>query len=103
MSLPKANHELLKDPAELELIKELARLESVVESIVADRTYPVHFLPFYAESISAKFHAFYDKCRVIDETSPDLTAARLDLVTATKIILGIVAHDLIGVSTPERM
>jgi arginyl-tRNA synthetase len=94
---------LLADESELALIKELTRITEIVESVATDKSYPIHFLTFYAQDIATKFHSFYDKCRVIDETDLELTAARLKLVEATQIVLGIVMRDLIGIDTPEKM
>jgi len=65
--------------------------------------YPVSHLTYYAIDISTKFHNFYENCRVIDEKNLELTSARLKLVEATKIVLGIVMRDLLGIETPERM
>ncbi len=103
LSLPKANLGLLAAPEEKDLIKELISLPSLVESIVTKEDYPVHQLTYYSREIASKFHAFYDKCRVIDEGNLELTAARIELVKATQIVLGIVLRDLLGVDAPERM
>lgn len=103
MKLPKADLALLADPHEIELIDQLSQLEQVLMSIITFDDYPVHYLTYYAIELAKKFHAFYDKCRVIDEDNLGLTAARLELVRATKIVLGIVMRDLIGIDAPERM
>lgn len=95
--------ELLTHPAEISLIKELARLPEIVEEIAGSKYYPVNKLTFYAIDIATKFHLFYDKCRVIDKNNPELSKARLKLVEATKIVLKIVMGDLIGIDTPEKM
>ena len=103
LKLPKAELSMLKEKAETELIRELIRLPQILEDIVSDKSYPVHFLTFYSQSVATKFHAFYDQCRVIDEENLELTAARLELVKATRIVLRIVMEDLIGIEAPERM
>jgi arginyl-tRNA synthetase len=103
LSLPKPNLELLKTPEELDLIKELISLPSLVENILTKDDYPVHQLTYYSREIASKFHAFYDKFRVIDEDDLELTVARIQLVVATKIVLGIALTDLLGVEAPERM
>jgi arginyl-tRNA synthetase len=94
---------LLTETEELNLIDQLSQLEQILLSIVSFDEYPVHYLTFYSIEIAKKFHAFYDKCRVIDEENLELTAARLELVKATQIVLGIVMRDLIGIDAPERM
>lgn len=99
----KANLELLVAPEELDLIDHLGQLEQVLLSIVSFDNHPVHLLTYYAIDLAKKFHLFYDKCRVIDAEKPELTAARIELVRAAQIVLGIVMRDLIGIDAPERM
>lgn len=94
---------LLTAGEEIELIDQLSQLPQLVASIVSFDEYPVHYLTYYAIDTAKRFHQFYDKCRVIDEENPELTAARLELVRATQIVLGIVMRDLIGIDAPERM
>jgi len=103
VKLPKANLSILTDVHEIELIDQLSQLEQVIMSIVTFDDYPVHYLTYYAIETARKFHVFYDKCRVIDEDNLELTAARLELVQATKIVLGIVMRDLVGIEAPEKM
>ncbi|MDD5692861.1 MAG: arginine--tRNA ligase [Patescibacteria group bacterium] len=103
IKVEKANLSKLVAPEEIELIDELSQLESIVRSIILFDDYPVHFLSFYVQDIATKFHSFYDKCRVINEEDIELTAARLSLVEATKIVLQIVMEDLIGIEAPEKM
>jgi len=103
LKLPKADLSKLSNPKEIELIKTLKKLENLPEKIINSKDYPVHELTFYAREIANKFHAFYDKCRVIDEKNLELTSARIKLVEATKIVLSIVMKDLIGIDTPEKM
>jgi arginyl-tRNA synthetase len=100
---PKGDLELLTEPAELELIDELIQLPSIVQSILVMRDYPVHVLTFYAIEVASKFHHFYDQCRVIDPDNPKLSAARLRLVEATRVVLSIVGRDLVGIEMPKKM
>ncbi len=90
---------LLKEPAELDLIKQFIRLPEIIEDIA--KNYQVQRLPQYAIDLVAAFHKFYEECRVISEDK-DLTQARLALVEATRIVLKNTL-DLMGVSAPERM
>lgn len=94
---------LLSEKEEIDLIKELAKLPGIVTDIVADSKYPVHKLTHYSIEIARKLHSFYEKCRVIDEDNPELTAARVELVKAAKIVLKLVGEDLIGIKMPEKM
>ncbi|MCL4554904.1 MAG: arginine--tRNA ligase [Actinobacteria bacterium] len=91
---------LLIAPEELALMRKLAEFEEVV-TIAALQLAPFK-LTRYAEELAAVFHQFYTVCRVIDPDDPQLTAARLYAVDATRIALSVVL-DLIGVSAPEKM
>lgn len=90
---------LLDAEAELALMRKLAEMPEVVE------TAAVQLAPYkltrYAEDLAAAFHQFYTQCRVVSD-DPDLTAARLYAVDATRIALKTVLG-LVGVSAPERM
>ena len=91
---------LLDQPAELALIKQLARLPEIIEDTARD--YQVQRLPQFALELVRAFHKFYEECRVIDEKNPDLTEARLGLVEATRIVLKNTL-DMMGISAPEKM
>jgi arginyl-tRNA synthetase len=77
----------------------MTQLPEVIEAVV-DSLEP-SYLPYYAQGLATAFHGFYEQCRVI---SPDreLSAARLKLVDATRIVLAKVLH-LMGITAPERM
>lgn len=93
---------LLSHPAELNLIKQMLKLEEVVE-LAASKLEP-HHLPHYAGELAASFHQFYRQCRVLSTDPGELetTKARLQLVTATMQVLAR-ALDLMGVSAPASM
>ncbi|MDI6778486.1 MAG: arginine--tRNA ligase [Patescibacteria group bacterium] len=82
------------------LIFELLKFPDLVEEI--SQNYAVHYLPQYAMGLADKFHSFYDECRVIDESNLELTAARLELVKAMRIVLAETLG-LMGISAPEKM
>jgi arginyl-tRNA synthetase len=82
------------------LVFELLKFPDLVEEI--SQNYAVHFLPQYAIGLADKFHSFYADCRVIDEENLDLTAQRLELIKAVKIVLAEVLR-LMGISAPEKM
>lgn len=94
------NLELLTDPAEIALIKQLIKLPELVQEIAGD--YQIQKLPFYARDVAKSFHNFYENCPVIKSGDDNLTAARLTLLKATQIVLKNTL-DLIGVSAPEKM
>jgi len=90
---------LLVDPAELALIRKMIQLEEVIE-LVAGTLQP-HHLPYYAQNLATAFHSFYKQCRVISD-DPALTAARMKLVEASRVVFARALH-LMGMSAPERM
>jgi arginyl-tRNA synthetase len=94
------NFNLLNDQNEIALIKQLIRLPELVEEIVGD--YQIQKLAFYARDLATSFHHFYEKCPVIKSGNDNLTAARLELLKATKIVLKNTL-DLLGISAPEKM
>jgi len=92
--------QLLEADAELSLMRKLAEFPEVVE-VAAEQLAP-YKLTRYAEDLAASFHQFYTLCRVVDPDEPELTAARLYVVDATRIVLETVLG-LVGVSAPQRM
>lgn len=91
---------LLKDPAEICLIKQLVKLPELVEEIASG--YQVQKLAFYARDLANAFHNFYEKCPILNAESEDIKSRRLELLKATQIVLKNTL-DLIGVSAPEKM
>lgn len=89
----------IEHPSELTLIRRMLRLPEVIE--LAAREYAPHHLTSYAQALATDFHAFYRDCRVITD-DPVLTATRLRLVAAARIVLARTLH-LMGMSAPERM
>lgn len=86
------------DPSEIQLMKELLRLPTLIEEVAM--TYDVHKLPFYAINVATVFHSFYTKVRVIDEGKVD--PRRLALAEAAKIVLAKTLG-LMGITAPEKM
>lgn len=93
------NIKLIKEPAEIELVKELIKLPDLI--IETAENYQVQKLTYFAVELANKFHNFYEHCRVISEDD-NLTAARIELVRATKVVLKKTL-DLMGISAPEKM
>jgi arginyl-tRNA synthetase len=91
---------LLTHEKEMSLIKELNKFPELVAEVSA--TYEVHKLPYYAIKLADKFHSFYNACKVIDSENPELTKARIRLITAVQIVLAQTL-ELIGVQAPEKM
>lgn len=95
----KPDFKLLKEPFELELIKQVIKLPEIIEDTAKD--YQIQRLPQYAVDLSDVFHKFYENCQVLCKNKK-LKRCRLDLVLATKIVLKNTL-DLMGISAPEKM
>lgn len=91
--------ELLKEKEELNLIRKLLEFPEVLEEI--SKNYEVHRLPRYILELAKEFHNFYEKQRVITEDE-DLTASRLSLISAAKIVLANSLR-IMGITAPEKM
>jgi arginyl-tRNA synthetase len=89
----------LSDEREWALIHALAELPEVIR-LAGLRREP-HRLCAYAREVAEAFHLFYTHCRVLTEDR-ELSAARLALVDATRVVLRRVLG-LLGVSAPDRM
>ena len=94
-----ANLSLLTEGIEKNIIKELSRYKSVLESSAIQ--YEPHQLAYYLRDLSTHFHSYYNACKFIVEDK-HLTQARLSLIHATRQIL-INGLSILGVSAPESM
>jgi arginyl-tRNA synthetase len=90
---------LLTTEPELTLIRKMLLLPELVETIAS--TLEPHHLTYYAQDLATVFHAFYRDCRVVSDDKA-LTAARLRLVKAARLVLGRTLN-LMGMTAPERM
>jgi arginyl-tRNA synthetase len=98
---PEMTHsELLDHPKERALLRELLIFPELISDIAGSGA--VHHLPQYAIRLADRLHSFYADCRVVDETHPELSGARLGLVSAVRSVLAETLR-LIGVDVPERM
>lgn len=94
---------LLSHEREGELLGVLGEFPRVVAG-AAELREP-HRVARYLEQLAGTYHRFYDACRVLpqgDEEATALTASRLWLVDATRVVLSN-GLGLLGVSAPERM
>ena len=89
---------LITEP-ELTLVRKLLLLPELVEMVA--RTLEPHHLPYYAQELATAFHSFYKQCRVVTQDEA-MTAARLKLVEASKIVLAKTLH-LMGMTAPDKM
>ena len=89
----------ITEPEEMQLIKLMARYPEVVKNSALFME--PHRIPFYLMELSAAFHGYYNKHRVLSD-DPLLTKGRLYLVSAIKKVIHNGLH-LLGVSSPETM
>jgi len=94
-----ADLSLLTDEHELELIKQLAALPEEIR--MAARDYDPSRINRYVIELAARFHRFYNACR-IKGAEEDLLRARLVLANATRHVIAA-ALAMAGVSAPEKM
>ena len=85
---------------ERELINKLIWFEKVLNNCAADLT--PHHLTTYLMELSALFHSFYDKHKVLDEAEREITRVRLFILRGVKFVINE-GLNLIGVSAPEKM
>jgi arginyl-tRNA synthetase len=95
----KVDFELLKEPAELDLIKALLQFPEIIESSSA--SYEPHRVADYLHGLAGMFHKFYHEHRVVSEDAA-LTQARLALCFATRAVLRN-GFSVLGISAPEQM
>ena len=95
---------LLADPTESALLAALGDFPRVVAQAAHLRE--PHRVARYLEELAARFHKWYDTCRVrpqnAQEEVTDLHRTRLWLNDATRQVLAN-GLDLLGVSAPDRM
>ncbi|MDC0499120.1 arginine--tRNA ligase [Candidatus Pseudothioglobus singularis] len=98
-NLEDANLSLLTEEVEKNILRELSRYKSVIESAAIQ--YEPHQLAYYLRDLATQFHSYYNSCTFILEDR-DLTQARLSLIHAAKQILrnGL---SILGVGAPESM
>jgi arginyl-tRNA synthetase len=90
---------LLTHLAEIELLKTMEQFPEVMA--IAQNQLEPQDIANYLQDLAARFHRFYVDCRVITNDN-DLSAARIALITATKIVLAN-GLKVLGISAPERM
>jgi arginyl-tRNA synthetase len=97
---------LLKDEAELEVMRRLAQFPRVIEA--AAQAHEPHRIAFYLYDTASAFHSLWNKgkdlpqLRFVNQHDKDLTEARLALVHALR---GVLASGLriLGVTAPDEM
>ena len=99
LDMSQANLSLLTEETEKDILRELSRFRSVLESSAIQ--YEPHQLAYYLRDLSNHFHSYYNACKFIVDDK-NLTQARLALINATQQILknGL---SILGVCAPESM
>ncbi len=90
---------VLSAPQEQDLIKQLAAFPEEIQ--LAARDYDPSRVNRYAIELAARFHRFYNACRIRD-AEPAVRGARLALCQAAGSVIAS-ALAVIGVSAPEKM
>ncbi|VTZ52440.1 Arginine--tRNA ligase [Methylocella tundrae] len=101
-----ADFGLLNDRGEIELVKLLAQYPRVIEA--AALAHEPHRLAFYLHELASTLHAQWTRgkdqpqLRFLNEEMPNLTIARLGLVTVLAAVLSS-GLGILGVSAPDEM
>ncbi len=90
---------LLNQPEEISLMKLLSQFPDMVESCAV--TYEPHRLAEYLHDVAGSYHKFYHEHRVVGDNL-DMTASRIALCLATKIVLAN-GFAILGITAPEKM
>ena len=98
-NLEDANLSLLTEEVEKNILRELSRYKSVIESAAIQ--YEPHQLAYYLRDLATQFHSYYNACTFILDDQ-NLTQARLSLIHATRQIL-LNGLSILGVGAPESM
>jgi arginyl-tRNA synthetase len=104
--LAQAEIERLNDPAELSLIKQIARYPRLIEASAV--AHEPHRIAFYLYELASEFHAQWTRgkdsphLRFIMTNDPQLTLARLALVQGVVTVLAS-GLGLLGVAAPDEM
>ena len=94
------NLSLLETPQEKAVLLLLAEYEQVVMRATKDNNPAV--MTKYCFDVAQAYNDFYHHCKVIDESQPELTGARLLLSRVTRDVLKD-ALSLLTIDTVERM
>ena len=85
---------------EMDLLKTLIEFPKTIQNAAKNRG--PHMVATYIQDLASKIHAFYTECRVIDREHLDVTASRLALAKASRIVMKN-ALNVIGVNAPDAM
>ncbi|MFQ5482981.1 MAG: arginine--tRNA ligase, partial [Nitrospinaceae bacterium] len=89
----------LEEEEEMALIKKILGFPEVIEK--SAESLEVHRISFYLHDLAARFHAYYNRHRVVTDDL-ELTHARLVLLECLRRVFAN-GLSIIGVSAPEKM
>lgn len=89
----------LTDETERELLRQLSLLPEEIK--LAARDYDPSRINRYVIELAARFHRFYNACRIRGEAE-DVLLARLKLADTTRLVIKN-CLDLLGITAPEKM
>jgi arginyl-tRNA synthetase len=92
--------ELLKNPFEISLIKEIGKFE--LNIIDAVNNFSPKVIARYCHILAVSFNAFYEHVKVLDDTNESMKNERLCLVKSFQLTIQK-ALGLLGISAPEQM
>lgn len=93
------NFTLLKEDCEIDLIKKMENYRTLIAGAAEERA--PHRIANYAYELAGLFHHFYKECRILG-VDPELTKARLGLITAVQYVL-VHGLNILGISAPKHM
>lgn len=93
------NFTLLKEDCEINLIKKMENYRTLIAGAAEERA--PHRIANYAYELAGLFHHFYKECRILG-VDPELTKARLGLITAVQYVL-VHGLNILGISAPKHM
>jgi arginyl-tRNA synthetase len=105
-ALSRADLAILDDPAEIDLVRQIAQYPRVIESAAA--SHEPHRVAFYLHDLASAFHSLWNRgkespqLRFVNQTDRKSTLARLALVHAVRSILAS-GLAVLGVAAPEEM
>lgn len=95
-----SNNPALTHTLELALMRQLYRFPEIITTVA--RCFTVHDLAYYAVELARAVHVFYRHVPVLSVEEEWLVRSRLQLMMATRVVLGRVL-DLLKVGKPEVM
>jgi arginyl-tRNA synthetase len=87
-------------PEEYLLLKKILELRDIIFAIT--KNHQTHLLTYYILELAQLFHKYYGKTRIIDANDPNLSRARLLLLTQLQKTFEVVLS-LLVISRPEKM